>query len=213
MKPLTERQLETLQAIAHFWRMGCPPTTGELKERLHLKTESGLSDLLRPLRDKGYITVAGGVRGRQRLIELTAPGRAQSGLGVPVLGEIPAGTLAQAIQSADEWLDDVGTLLELRPDDFLLRVAGDSMIGEGIRNGDYVQVRPGIKVHSGDIVAAQICDESSGDVSSTLKFLDFVEGAPTVKLRAANPDYPTREFDATCVSVAGVYRGLVRVVK
>ncbi len=210
MKPLTQRQLEALQAIAHFWRLGRPPTTGELRERLHLKTESGLSDLLRPLRDKGFITVAGGVRGRQRLIELTAPGRAQTGLGIPVLGEIPAGSLAEAIQQTDEWLEDVGSLLKLRADDFLLRVRGDSMIGAGILPGDYVQLRPGIQPTSGEIVAAQICDAGSGDVEATLKYLDFVRGAPTVKLRAANPDYPTREFDSSCVSVAGVYRGLVR---
>ena len=214
MKPLTERQLEALQAIAHFWKAGRPPTTGELRDKLHLKTESGLSDLLRPLRDKGYISVAGGVRGRQRLIELTAPGRAQTGLGVPVLGEIPAGSLVEAIQQTDEWLEDVGSLLKLRADDFLLRVRGISMIGAGILPGDYVLLRPGIAPHSGEIVAAQICDDDgSGGVEATLKYLDFVEGEPSVRLRAANLDYPTREFEASCVRVAGVYRGLVRATE
>ncbi len=211
MKPITERQNEALQAIARFWKMGRAPTTGELLRDLHLATESGLSDLLRPLRDKGFIEVTGGVRGRQRLIELTGRGRAQTGFGVPVLGEIPAGPLREAIQSSGEWLDGVGALLNWNENDFLLRVAGDSMIGAGILPGDYVQLRQGVRVRSGEIVAAQLCDQGTGNVEATLKFFDFVEGAPTVRLRAANPAYADLEVEAACVTVAGVFRGLVRV--
>lgn len=211
MKPLTERQNEVLQAVARFWKMGRAPTTGELLRDLNLATESGLSDLLRPLRDKGFIEVAGGVRGRQRLIELTSKGRAQTGFGVPVLGEIPAGPLREAIQNSGEWLEGVGALLNWNENDFLLRVSGDSMIGAGILPGDYVQLRPDVRVRSGEIVAAQLCDQGSGSVEATLKFLDFEEGAPTVRLRAANPAYPDREVEAACVTVAGAFRGLVRV--
>jgi len=211
MKGLTQRQNEALHAIAGFWKMGRAPTTGELLAELHLATESGLSDLLRPLRDKGFIEVRGGVRGRQRLIELTGKGRAQTGFGVPVLGEIPAGPLQEAIQNSGEWLEGVDALLNWNENDFLLRVSGDSMTGAGILPGDYVQLRPGLTVRSGEIVAAQICDDGSGRVEATLKHLDFEEGARIVRLRAANPAYPTREVEAECVTVAGVFRGLVRV--
>lgn len=211
MKPLTHRQNEALQAVSRFWKEGRPPTTGELLADLHLATESGLSDLLRPLRDKGFIEVQGGIRGRQRLIQLTSKGRAQTGFGVPVLGEIPAGPLREAIQNSGEWLDGVGALLNWNENDFLLRVSGDSMIGAGILPGDYVQLRPDVQVRSGEIVAAQVCDDGSGQIEATLKHLDFEEGARTVRLRAANPVYPEREVEAACVTVAGVFRGLVRV--
>lgn len=211
MKPLTQRQNEALQSIARFWKAGRAPTTGELLRDLHLATESGLSDLLRPLRDKGFIEVQGGIRGRQRLIQLTSKGRAQTGFGVPVLGEIPAGPLREAIQSSGEWLEGVGALLNWSENDFLLRVSGDSMSGAGILPGDYVQLRQGVQVRSGEIVAAQVCDEGSGQIEATLKHLDFEEGAPTVRLRAANPAYAEREVEAACVTVAGVFRGLVRV--
>ena len=195
MKPLTHRQGEALHAIARFWREGRAPTTGELLADLGLATESGLSDLLRPLRDKGFISVAGGVRGRQRRIELSAQGRAFTGWGVPVLGDIPAGPLAEAIQREGQWLDDVGTLLGWNASDFLLRVKGDSMTGAGILEGDYVHLRPDVRPRSGEIVAAQV-DDGHGSLESTLKYLDFDEGAATVILRAAHPAFPPREIAA-----------------
>lgn len=210
MKGLTLRQEEALGAIARFWKEGRAPTTGELLRDLGLATESGLTDLLRPLRDKGFVSVVGGVRGRQRLIELTSKGRGQTGFGVPVLGEIPAGAWREAIQNSGEWLDGIGALLHWDENDFLLRVSGDSMSGAGILPGDYIQLRAGVRVSSGEIVAAQI-DDGRGHIEATLKYLDFDEGAPTMRLRAANPAYPTREVDAVRVSVAGVFRGLVRV--
>lgn len=210
MKGLTTRQNEVLGTIADFWRAGRAPTTGELLGALHLATESGLTDLLRPLQAKGCILVTGGVRGRQRLIELTPQGRALTGFGLPVLGAIPAGPLREAIQENAQWIENAGALLRTQPGDFLLRVEGDSMKEAGILGGDYVQLRPGIAVHSGEIVAAQICEAEGAAVEATLKFLDYVEGGKTVRLRAANPAYPDREFDASCVSVAGVFRGLIR---
>ena len=179
-------------------------------QRLRLATLSGLDDILRPVESKGFIHVVRPGRGKQRRFELTALGRSQTGFGLPVLGSIPAGPLREAIQSADQWLDGANALLRPRPGDFLLRVEGDSMVGVGILEGDYVQLRPGIAVRSGEVVAAQICESEGAAVEATLKHLDYVEGAETVRLRAANPAYPDREFPARCVTVAGVFRGLMR---
>ena len=179
---------------------------------LGLATESGLSDLLRQLREKDFITIAGGVRGRQRLIELTTQGRARTGFGVPILGEIPAGPLAEAIQDCDEWLDGFGPLLKARPGDFGLRVKGYSMIGDGIMPGDKVLLRPGIAWRPGEIVAAQIHGEDESSYEGTLKHIDLLNNGKTVRLRASNSEYNDMEFDARQVSIAGVFRGLVRTV-
>lgn len=210
MKEITARQDEALKIIASFWRQGRAPTTGELLEALGIVNVTGLGDLLRPLERKGFVSIQGGVRGRQRLIELTSQGRAQTGFGLPILGAIPAGPLREAIQESAQWIDGAGALLRTLPGDFLLRVEGDSMNGAGILPGDYVQLRPGIAVRSGEIIAAQICEDEGERVEATLKHLDFTEGGETVRLRAANPLYPDREFSARCVTVAGVFRGLIR---
>lgn len=213
MEALTRRQEQALNAVAAFWRQGRPPTTGELLEALQLGNANSLGDLLRPLAHKGFITVAGGVRGRQRLIELTPRGRAQTGFGIPVLGEIPAGPVAEAIQDCEEWLDGVQLLFKTRIGDVALRVKGDSMIGDGIFPDDRVLLRPNIEWRPDEIVAAQIHDKSTGIVSGTLKHLNVIDGGKTVRLRSSNPDYADMEFDARSVTIAGVYRGLVRVIE
>jgi repressor LexA len=213
MKELTKRQHEVLQAIADFWRQGRPPTTGELLAVLDLATVSGLSDLLYPLQAKGCIQITGGVRGRQRLIELTPQGRAQVGFGLPILGEIPAGPVGEAIQECEEWLDGAHLLFKTRPDDFGLRIKGVSMIGDGIFPSDRVVLRPRIEWRPGEIVAAQIHDETRGIYKGTLKHIDVLDGGKTVRLRASNPAYEDMHFDARFVSIAGVYRGLVRFLE
>lgn len=211
ISPLTPRQNELLQVIAKFWKGGRSPTSAELMQSLNLATLSGLDDLLRPVESKGFLHVERPGKGRQRRFELTAQGRAQTGFGLPVLGTIPAGPLREAIQETAQWIDGAGALLRIQPGDFLLRVEGDSMNGAGILPSDYVQLRPGVVVRSGEIVAAQICEDEGESVEATLKHLDYIEGEETVRLRAANPSYPDREFAARCVTVAGVFRGLIRV--
>lgn len=202
-----------MQTIAKFWQQGRSPTSAELLKALNLATLSGLDDLLRPVENKGFIQVQRPGKGKQRRFELTAPGRAQTGWGLPVLGAIPAGPLREAIQESAQWIEGAGALLRIQPGDFLLRVEGHSMKGAGILHGDHVQLRPGIAVRSGEIVAAQICEAEGASIEATLKYLDYVEGEETVRLRAANPLYPDREFSARCVTVAGVFRGLIRTAE
>jgi repressor LexA len=175
-----------------------------------LARESSLTTLLDPLREKGFVDIAGGIRGRQRRIELTPSGRALTGMGLPILGAIPAGPLQEAVQQTDEWLSNPGELLRTQPGDFLLRVQGDSMLGAGILPGDLVLLRPAVQWRSGEIAAVQLADDASGIMEATLKYLDLLADSRHVRLRAANPLYPDREVPAEAVSVAGVYRGLVR---
>jgi repressor LexA len=126
--------------------------------------------------------------------------------GTPVLGTIPAGPLAEAIQQADGFVD-CGTVLATKPDDFLLRVKGDSMqcTGDGsIEDGDLVLIRPGVQPNNGEICAVLVGDDSA------LKKLVFTPGRKEVRLRSANPMYEDRVVSARNVRVIGVYRGLVR---
>lgn len=210
MENLSARQLELLEQISAFWGRGQQPTTGELVTALGLARESSLTRVLEALEEKGFVQVTGGVRGRQRRIELTTAGRQATGLGLPILGAIPAGPLREAVQSADEWLESAAEVLRTQPGDYLLRVHGDSMLNAGILPGDLVLLRPQINWRSGEIVAAQVWDEVSGTMEATLKYLDHRAGSSTVTLRAGNPLYPDREVPADHINVAGVYRGLIR---
>lgn len=210
MTDLTRRQSELLEHIATAWRSGRAPVTGELIRAMRVARESSLTDVLRPLERKGYIAICGGVRGRQRTIDLTARGRVATQFGLPVLGCIPAGPWREAVEDAEEWIDSAHGLLPHKAGDFLLRVDGDSMIGDGILPGDKVLLRPGIEIHNGEIAAVQI--EGDGSYCATLKHVHFRVGGKTIRLRASNPKYDELCVPASQVSIAGVLRGVVRAV-
>jgi repressor LexA len=206
----TKRQSELLHHIGHSIEAGRTPVVADLIARMKLSRESSLTDLLKPLERKGYITIQGGVRGRQRVIELTVRGKTAVGVGLPVLGHIPAGPLCEALQESGTVIGTMAELLLAKPGDFLLEVGGDSMIGDGILPGDLVLLRPGRDVQNGEIAAVQVNQEEQGEYFSTLKHVHYSPGRRMVRLRASNPLYEDVMVPASQVSVAGVYRGLVR---
>ena len=102
--------------------------------------------------------------------------------GIPMVGEVAAGFPSPA----EEELRDIISFdeyLVTRPESsFLLQVSGDSMIGEGIREGDLVIVEKGREPRNGDVVVAQV------DGEWTMKY--FRKQGKQVRLEAANPNYP-----------------------
>jgi repressor LexA len=126
--------------------------------------------------------------------------------GVPLLGSIPAGPLSEAIP---EVVLEERELLKVRPGDFLLRVRGDSMIGDGIMDGDKVLLRPEIDARSGEIAAVLVGDAHE----ATLKHVIPDPARGLVILRASNPFYVDVRVPVEEVRIAGVFRGLVRDVE
>lgn len=209
MKELTPRQRELLEAIARIVRQGRTPLTAELQSAMEVSRESSLSDLLAPLERKGFIQVQGGVRGRQRIIELSTRGQIETGMGAPVVGAITAGPLREAIYESGEVVTDFAGALGFRSGDFLLRVEGDSMTGDGILSGDLVLLRPDLHPHPGEIAAVQIVED--GDSwQTTLKHVWASPNEDRVELRASNPAYEPIFVPCEQTRIAGVYRGLLR---
>ncbi len=193
------------QALLSFEKRGEPGFVPELVRALGYAAESSLTATLRVMEREGLLAIkGGGARGRSRMVTLTSKGRFAIGAGgLPVLGSIPAGPLAEAVESADEVLEPA-ELLPWREGDFLLRVRGDSMEGDGILNGDLVLIRPDREARPGEIAAVLIGD----DHDTTLKRV-FFQGAKAI-LRASNPKYPDFTVPAETVKIAGVFRGLIR---
>ncbi len=204
---LTPSQNRILQAVVWFEERGEPALVPDLVARLKLAAESSLTPTLKILERKGLLRIAGGgARGRSRVLRLTEHGRQAIGAGgIPLLGSIPAGPLSEALAEPEEILDRAA-MLPWRPGDFLLRVKGDSMIGDGILDGDKVLLRPGIEPYAGEIAAVLVGEA----YEATLKhFLPLPESG-RVKLRASNPGYRDLVVPAEEVKVAGVFRGLIR---
>ncbi len=177
----------------------------DLVRELNLAGESSLAPTLRLMERNGYVTMqGGGAQGRSRLVRLTAKGRLALSLGgLPLLGSIPAGPLSEALAEPETVVDE-RELLPFRDGDFLLRVRGDSMTGDGILNGDKVLLRPEVDVRDGEIAAVLVGDAHE----ATLKRV-FRHGERVV-LRASNPAYPDVMVQASQVKIAGVFRGLIR---
>lgn len=218
MKKLSSKRIQLLQLIGKGQHSGRFPLVRELAQELGLVGESSLTRMLDALEQDRYIVKQGGGQERHRRI-YTLTRKAQSILPdlsallrVPLLGDIPAGPLAEAIAEAieecAEWID-LGDGLRVQAGDFFLTVKGDSMIGDGILPGDRVLLRPGIQVNNGEIAGVQI-RRDTGAFDSTLKHVHCRPNDDTVGLRASNPAYEEIVVAAEDVEVVGVYRGLLR---
>ena len=193
------------RAVARFEKKHEPAFVPDLVQALGLAAESSLAPTLRIMVRNGFLALhGGGAQGRSRLVRLTPKGRLALALGgIPLLGSIPAGPLTEALAEPETILDE-RELLPYREGDFLLRVKGDSMIGDGILDGDKVLLRPQVEARDGEIAAVLVGDAHE----ATLKRI-FRKGAKVI-LRASNPKYPDLAVPAATVKVAGVFRGLIR---
>jgi repressor LexA len=204
----TSVQLRIAQAITESERKKEPPFVSHLVKALGYAGPTSLVPTLKIMERKGLLEIMGGGKQRAfRLLRLTAKAKYLLGIaGLPLLGSIPAGPLAEAFSDEME-IVEVDSILAHRPGDFLLRADGRSMIGDGILNGDLVLLRPNIDVQQGEIAAVYAGDS----YNSTLKHVYFEP--EQVRLKASNSEYqdiliPLAEWRGT----AGVFRGLVRHV-
>ena len=188
VEELTERQRQTLQFIADTVSdRGYPPSVREIGEALGLASSSTVHSHLQALQRKGYVTID---PTKPRAIEIhfdpdTGLGRdRRPARSVPLLGRIAAG----APILAEEQVEDIYPLpADLVGDGnvFMLEVSGDSMIEDGILDGDYVIVRQQPTAHSGQIVAAIVPNEYSNDAEATVKRIRHKGSA--IILEPANP--------------------------
>lgn len=213
MKPLNSKRLRLLHIVATSQQRGTFPLVRELAQELGYRGESSITRMLDALVDEGYLMKHGGGQERRHRIYTLTP-QSQSLLSnsasrpsVPVLGSIPAGPLAEAVQECGEFIDP-GDFLRVQGDDFFLRVSGESMTGDGILPGDLVLIRPGMQVSNGEIAAVQIHSARQSD--ATLKHIYWQPGKQLVRLRASNPAYGEVVLQACEVAVIGAYRGLLR---
>ena len=198
---LTERQKEILDFVTEFHAAsGIAPTHREICERFGYTSYGTVYKHLKLLAQKGFLRRDWNQkRGLELLREPTGT---KSGAELPFLGRIAAGRPIEAID-AGETLQVPGHLLGTRTDEhFVLRVVGDSMIEEGIHDGDYVVVRRRENADTGEMVVALIGNDA------TLK--RFYPEGDTVRLQPANATMQPILVKAADLTVQGVVVGLMR---
>lgn len=150
MRPeLTDRQRKVLKHIVRcIQHEGYPPTVREIAAHFGFASPRAVSDHLEALERKGYLSLMGTARGI-RLAEGVLP----EGDGPPIVGRIAAGKPILAEENFVGTLS-MSEMFGQKPDVYALRVEGDSMIGAGILDGDYVVVKHQPAVESGEIGVA-----------------------------------------------------------
>ena len=221
-EPMTERQEKILSFIKRsIVEQGYPPTIREIGEHFGIRSTNGVNDHLKALERKGYL-----LRGelKSRALSVIEGGRQSSGrfprlarrelqavsgaevAEIPVVGRVAAGEPILAQENITDHVRIDSMLIgDTGKKVFALRVAGDSMIGDGIIDGDYIFVRKQLQASSGEIVVAMIEEEA------TVK--RFYPEAERIRFQPSNPRlkpiFVSREdFRETQIIgvVVGVYR-------
>ncbi len=162
--PLTARQQQVLQAIESFIaEHGYPPSIREIGRLVGIRSTNGVSDHLKAIERKGYLTRQD-FKSRALQPVPSAPEDTMERAGVvsvPVLGRIAAGAPILAVENHEDTVYVDRFFIGNHSPVFALRVVGDSMIGDGIFDGDFVFVRKRSTARPGDIVVAMIQEEAT----------------------------------------------------
>ena len=201
---LTIKQKKLLDYIKSYYQdKDLFPTFDEMKDNLSIKSKSGIYKLLSSLEDKGYIRKT---PHKARAIELNnfrKNNTESDKTNLPFLGRIAAGNPIEAITGSFEQISVPNYLINNKKEHFTLEVNGDSMIDEGIFDGDIVVISKTNLAETGDIVVALI-DENEVTLK---KFRSFKN---SIALEPSNKNFKTRIFGKDRVTIQGKLVGLIR---
>jgi repressor LexA len=199
--PLTKRQKEILDYIEMFIdSRGYAPSFEEIAESFGYSSLATVHEHLSNLERKGYIRKS---YNESRSLELTRPDAGAPSVELPLLGAVAAGMPIEAVAD-NETLAVPPDMISRRRDNYVLRVEGNSMIEEQIRDGDYIVVQAQDSAEDGQMVVALVSGEAA-----TVKKL-YREAGGRVRLQPANPTMEPIFVDARDVRVQGVVVGVIR---
>jgi repressor LexA len=212
---LTAKQRELLLFIDKRLKQdGISPSFDEMREALELKSKSGVHRLISALEERGFIRR---LPNRARALEIVklpeaqsavviplrpaAPAPANDTIDLPLHGRIAAGTPIEALQGTETFA--VPAALLGPGEHYALEVSGDSMVDEGILDGDFALIHKVDTARDGEIVVALIDNEEA-----TLK--TFRREGSMIRLDPANRHYEPQRYDPRRVQIQGRLAGLIR---
>jgi repressor LexA len=217
LSSLPPRQRDVISFILSLTdQHGYPPTLAELAKAMGLKNRMTVHQHVQALKKKGFVHWEPGLNRSLRVLyhvqlqndsqisgtqafkgegKLSAP-------GIPFVGRIAAGGPIDAV-GTDEYLE-IDRQYASDPGCFALKVKGDSMIEDGIFDGDFVIIKPNPSPRNGEVVVALL-----EDGSATLK--RFFKEKGRYRLEPANKNYqPIEVAGDSNLSIQGVVVALFR---
>ena len=213
---LTAKQHELLNFIHdRLSATGVSPSFDEMREALDLKSKSGVHRLISALEERQFIRR---LPNRARALEVVrmpetasasapaasvriVPAAANDTIEIPLHGRIAAGTPIEALQGTEGFA--VPAALLGPGEHYALEVSGDSMVDEGILDGDFALIRKADTARDGEIIVALIDNEEA-----TLK--TYRREGQMIRLDPANRAYEPQRYDERRVSIQGRLAGLIR---
>lgn len=219
---LTDRQQQILDYIADSINSrGFPPTLREIGEHFSIRSTNGVNDHLKALEKKGYLrredlksramrpvamtNVVSLAERRRQIGNVTSTDADGDMCEIPIVGRVAAGQPILAVENVEDTVRIDKVLVGNHREVFGLRIVGESMIEDGIFDGDYVFVKKTAVARSGEIVVAMIEGEA------TVKRY-FPEG-DRIRFQPANsnmtPIY-VRKAEFKSVDIIGIVVGVYR---
>ncbi len=181
-RPLSPKQRQFLDFVHRYsLKNDQPPSYTEIMNALNFSSLGTVNWYVKTLTESGHLDRAKGPNGKRALTLTSEHARAESTATarLPLLGLIAAGAPIEALENPESIHVPMPFV---HPDNFVLRVKGDSMIDDNIEDGDYIIVRKTRSAQPGQAVVALVNGEA------TLK--RFVPRSDHVELHPRNPNYP-----------------------
>lgn len=200
-KGLTKRQELILQYILDYvQKEGYPPSIREIGRDFEIGSLRGVTVHLDALERKGYISRSNTPRSIKVVHPSLQPATRVAML--PLIGSIAAGSPILAQEQVEDMIAVPSEMVRNVDNAFLLRVKGDSMIGDGIMPRDLVVIKPQQTASQGDLIAALLGEEA------TVKRINFTpEG---IRLMPSNPAYQPIPVSREDARIIGKVVGLIR---
>lgn len=238
IQPLTPKEKAVLEFIESYMsKEGIAPSFTEIKDHFNLASYNSVQRYLKQLQAKRYLHLPGGNQKRAMMLLKPstaakealgmvlefkkrnnnavsesarvplADGPSRELLSLPLLGKVAAGLPIEALEH-DEYVEVPPSLVRDARRSFTLEVKGNSMIEDGIFDGDIIIVQEQAVARNGEIVVAMVNNEA------TVKRFYLHQGQrlaqPQVELRPANSEMESMFFSPEKVQIKGIVVGLMR---
>lgn len=215
IKPLTPKEKNVLQYIENYIaENGYSPSFMEIKENFGFASYNSVQNYVKQLESKNYLHNPGGNQKRalqvvqsshtfpDNLKEIRT--RLTPNVTIPLLGQVAAGAPIEHLKH-DEYIDIPVSLLRKPDQTYALQVQGNSMIEDGIHDGDTILVQRQEVANDGEIVVAVVQHEAT-----VKRIFKPKKRGGKVELRPANSQMQSFWYDPRDVDVRGIVVGLIR---
>lgn len=199
---LTKKQRQILDYVTEWIKTNrYAPSYQEVADYFGLSSKATVYEHIRNLEDKGYIRVKDNTARSLELVEVDEAefAHSMSAVELPLVGLITAGEPIEAIEERETF--SVPTHLVRDPNSFVLKVKGESMIDEGILDGDYVIAERNYYPQNGDVVIALL-----DNAYATLK--KYYREKNRIRLQPANTTM--KPIYAQNPVIQGIVRAVIR---